>query len=523
MSLGIVKTQYGKISGVDLGNGITEYRGIPYAKPPIGELRWTPTQPADSWEGVMACDKYAPAAIQTWLLGNRADEIYYNGLPERSEDCLYINVITPAQSPEERLPVYIWYHDGGMTNGYSHGVEVNPLELVRHGIVVAQVGHRIGEFGYMALPQLREEQGQSGNYGVMDTVTAFNWVWDNIGEFGGNRDEITIGGQSGGTAKICALLMIPELKGKIKRLINQSGLKWLYTLKTQEEAETIGLEFLKTSGIDPHSTLAQLRVMDTFEIHKDLPVPFIPGDMTLDGVTLSRPFADALLDGAEGVSFLNSLTEGEADVFGSTAFGGAGKTISGAEEFYSHFKELLGDLYEKYDFENLIKVTDEDAWKTAISLASQGLTKKGRNNMSRNLMANRIFSELVYKRFPESKVYTYMFTHLLPKRNDWAEGDPVEILAPHGSDMWYSYHSLSDEVPPCRDWRGCDYEMARILSGYFVNFIKTGNPNSDGLAYWPVGDDTYSWLDMNTSPVAHERKTKLDELIYEFVKRYYEI
>ena len=146
--------------------------------------------------------------------------------------------------------------------------------------------------------------------------------------------------------------------------------------------------------------------------------------------------------------------------------------------------------------------------------------------MSRNLLVDRIFGEMVAERYPKNRVYTYLFTHLLPKRTDVEPVDDAfdEILAPHASDLWYGYNSLAEGIPPVRPWRKSDYEMGNILNGYFANFIKTGDPNGEGLAEWPQSDENYAWLDMSTSPVAHSGiEDKLDELIQEFVIKTYDI
>ena len=237
MSIGIVQTSFGPVQGVELTGenaGLTQFRDIPYAAPPVGELRFAPPADPTPWTDVRVCDSWPPAAIQTFFPG---EGLYPLGRPERSEDCLYLNVTTGAESADEKRPVFIWYHDGGLSNGYSFDPRNDHSPLAKKGIVVVSVGHRLAEFGYMALPQLTAEQGQSGNYGLMDTVKALQWVHDNIARFGGDPDNVTIGGESGGCAKCCALAGLKETRGLFRRVINQSGLYWLRKFHTQKEAE----------------------------------------------------------------------------------------------------------------------------------------------------------------------------------------------------------------------------------------------------------------------------------------------
>lgn len=155
MAIEIAATSYGKVKGIVFNGkyeGIAQFKGIPYAEPPVGELRWRPPVSPKGWEGVRICDTYGPAAIQTFLRDRHAVEYYFNGLPEMSEDCLYLNVTTGAASAEERRPVYMWFHGGGLTNCYAYEEGFNPQELARKGVVVVTVGQRLSLFGYLALP-----------------------------------------------------------------------------------------------------------------------------------------------------------------------------------------------------------------------------------------------------------------------------------------------------------------------------------------------------------------------------------
>lgn len=201
MAIGNVRTKYGIVRGIEFEgdySGITIFKGIPYAAPPVAELRWAPPADPVPWEGIRNCDTYGPAAMQIFLRDRHAVEYYFSGTPKCSEDCLYLNVTTGAAETGEKRPVYMWFHGGGLTNCFSYEEQFNPQEMAKNGIVVVTVGHRLSLFGYLALPQLsREQGGHSGNYGFMDQLKALEWVRENIEAFGGNPECITVGGHGG--------------------------------------------------------------------------------------------------------------------------------------------------------------------------------------------------------------------------------------------------------------------------------------------------------------------------------------
>ena len=209
--LGEVTTKFGVVSGVT-GNDfpVTLYKGVPYAAPPVGDLRFAAAEDPQPWEGVRVCDAYAPTAIQPSYLATFSTlpdyaaswgAFYPENYPE-SEDCLYLNIITPATKGDEKLPVYMWYHGGGLNHGYSYELEFDAEALASKGIIVVQVGHRLNIFGLLALPQLTEANGKggSGNWIVTDLAKSIEWVYHNIEGFGGDPSRITISGQSGGSS-----------------------------------------------------------------------------------------------------------------------------------------------------------------------------------------------------------------------------------------------------------------------------------------------------------------------------------
>ncbi len=533
MGIGIVKTTLGMAQGKDMKGcfeGITAFKGIPYALPPVGELRWKAPLKAEPWEGVRVFDTYAPMEIQYQAQ-------YMDQLPREamSEDCLYLNVFTPAKTPEDHLPVYVWMHGGGLTNGASyHSDKWDPYSFAKNGnCVIVAVGHRINIWGFMALPQLSEEQGgKSGNYGVMDLVMAMDWIYENINAFGGDRENITAGGESGGTQKTCLLASIPAGKNRIKRITNSSGLKWRQVpFLTVEEGEKAGLEYLKYCGIDPSISLEELRAMDSWTIHQNVPRNIYPGDIIFDGSLIPEASFHELFDKYLGdVDFINITSQGESNVFAHRGASGAFGSFTGevpvkdAESFYAFFKERLGDLYDKYDFRNLVKVTDEDAMYQAKLLGSIGAAELASNNHSRNNMVNRLFGCYMKKNHPKARVWSLLWSHIVPGEvHDYGtDRDPEHQMATHCSDSRYVFDTFF--ITPDDPWQPLDHEYVKIFQKYYANFCRTGDPNGEGLPEWPETGDGYNYLEVKEELVPHRGiGSKVEEMVREYVIREYGI
>ena len=553
MAIGIVGTKYGKLQGVELDGkyeGITLFKGVPYAAPPVGRLRWAPPEEPEPWAGVRLCDAYAPACVQKLkydnILGSVVsdDDYYYMGPPEMSEDCLYINICTGAQAAGEKRPVYIWYHGGGLTNGYSYEVEFENSELARKGVVVVTVGQRLNLFGYMSLPQISAEQGgKSGNYSLMDQVRALDWVCENIAAFGGDPENITVGGQSGGAHRALAIASTPAAKGRVRRVIAQSWILWFMRFHTMQEAEQIGVDYLERIGIDPNASLEELRELDAGRLFSgNVERCYLPGDMVCDGEFVPFPTRRECIEAfSAGVDFLGGSNWGEADLFtppgeplyfiahhsnqSNLGIEGAQK-IDDRASFYRYFRELLGDLYEKYDFERLVEVSDGEAWPVARRLATLGLCRRGKTGLSKTTIMHRLFGMYMAKRHKGCRYYTYFWTHLEPHRPEdiGTYRDPDKLLAWHSCELYYTFGSMRDGVPPSRPWREIDYRLADKVTTYWSNFMKTGDPNGGDLPYWPAANDDFGYLELGSEPVGHRgADTGLDALMLEWACREYEI
>ncbi len=274
MALFEAKTKYGLVRGHSM-EGYTVFKGIPYAKPPLGEGRFAAPQEPDSWEGIYEAEHFGSVAMQVPLdpasFYGKEFYQYPDYMPARSEDCLYLNIWTPAGEAGEKLPVAFWIHGGAFLQGYSHEVEFDGEAYCRRGVVLVSINYRLGVFGFLAHPWLEEEQaGQggrriSGNYALLDQIAALRWVRENIAAFGGDPGNITVFGQSAGCMSVQALVSTPLTEDWIAKAIFQSasGYKSMMGTHTMEEAKKAGEEFVQLTGA---ADLEELRAIPAGEL-----------------------------------------------------------------------------------------------------------------------------------------------------------------------------------------------------------------------------------------------------------------
>ena len=267
------KIDTGLVRGLPGGNYIcTVFKGIPYAKPPVGELRFRRPQPAEPWEGVRECYKFGPAAYQLDRSYEVGGKNLYPTPYEISEDCLYLNVWTPAEKTTDKLPVFFWTHGGGNFGGFGHELENDGEGFAKRGVILVTYNYRLSAFGFLAHPELSKENedGTSGKWALYDAVAALDWVRQNIEAFGGDPDNITIGGQSAGCMMTMSLAVSPLSRGKYAKVIFNSGVRVgndkYFPQVSKEEAETQGEAFMKAHGC---STIEQLRKLPAEELLRE--------------------------------------------------------------------------------------------------------------------------------------------------------------------------------------------------------------------------------------------------------------
>ena len=419
----MIETKYGKIDGVNHG-WYTEYLGVPYAKSPVGELRWKAPQPMEAYEGVYQAVRFPSKAMQGEGAVPQWDKDFYddpNYIPKTNEDCLYLNIYVPKGAKD--CPVAFWIHGGAFRGGNASEKEFDGAEYCRRGVIFVSIQYRLGLFGFLAHPWLTAEAGTSGNYGTLDQIAALKWVYENIAAFGGDPETITVFGQSAGAMSVQTLVTSPLTQNMIKRAIMQSGGSYgdgLHTNTTLREQESYGQVL---SEILQVSSLSEMREMSAEEIFAAF-----------------GPFMQKMQKVAKGL-FL-------------------GPTIDGyvlPEGYY----ELM-DKGNIKDIPYMLGSTKDD-----IMAAPNGVPEK-ESLLYRGAVAfSRKLEEL-----GRDSAYIYYFTRDLP-------GD--EQGAWHSAELWYTMGTLSR----CwRPWTAGDYELAGRILDYWTNFMKKGDPNAEDLPKW---------------------------------------
>ena len=511
----IVSTACGSVLGLDMG-GVLEFRAVPYAEPPVGNLRWKPPVPVRPWQGVRDCRERGHMPVQH-LAGADVEpyksDFYYEPLPSVGEDCLYLNITVEEGAPGggANRPVYVWFHGGGLTTCHTYEPEADGRAFAEKGIVFVSVEQRLGIFGYLSLPQLTAEQGTSGNYGLMDQICALEWIRGNIAAFGGDPENITIGGQSGGTVKCMSMLLSPKFTVPVRRAILQSGFQWERPFPSQEEAERQGLERLGRLGLDAGISPQELRALPAERLLETDGDNLYIDCVTRDNVWMADgSVREGLLHGAcRDVSFLCGCNLGEGEY----------PKPAGRDAFYRVFRERLGSLYDEFDFERLVKADDGTAAALARRLASFGLSRL----CWTNLMVPRLYGEWSKEAFPGGpEHYVYLFAHRTPSRPEelGCERDEEIQWSWHSSELWYTFRSLREGTPPARRWTALDYALAGQMNAYWANFIRTGDPNGEGLPRWPAAGDQLGWLLLGDGICGEQRcGAGLEALTEAFVRR----
>ncbi len=477
--LRIVHTENGTVRGIEAADPrITAFKGIPFAEPPVGELRFREPQPCSSWEGIRDCYRFAPISMQ-WTPGG-GDGLYdreWHVDPEiaMGEDCLYLNVWTPAKKEDEKLPVLVWYFGGGLQCGYPAEMEFDGERLARRGIIVVTVNYRVNVFGFLSHPELTAAQPEApANFGHLDQREGLKWVIRNIQSFGGDPKNITIAGQSAGGGSVMSHLTSPGSEGLFQRAIVESGIiQNPYNnsvnpfVRTLSDAEKQGERLFEFLGI---STLAQARAMDAKELFSKF-CSF--GEMMGTVIDHKFSFGDSfsrfmnnqramvpVLAGNTVDEFTNSIhADSEADL-----------RKKAAALFPGHEEEFMA----------IPGVADRDingncAQINGIEYAFKGMSLM---NESRNAPVN---------------FYSYCFDAEIP---GW--DNPGNF---HSVDLWFFFETLAK----CwRPFTGKHYDLARQMANYWTNFVKTGDPNgtdADGskLPEWvPYTKETPYRMNLST-------------------------
>jgi para-nitrobenzyl esterase len=462
----IVTVEAGKLKGVtETGRSpIGIFRGVPFAAPPVADLRWREPQPVAPWPGIRPATEFAPRCMQQPLY---SDMMFRSAAP--SEDCLYLNVWTPAKldGSRRKYPVLVYIYGGGFMAGDSSEKRYDGAALARRGIVVVTVNYRLGVFGFLAHPELTASSPHhaSGNYGLLDQVAALTWVKRNIAAFGGDPNHITVGGESAGSISVSALMASPLSRWKIAGAIGESGAMMLMlTPPTLAKAEANGAAFARSIGAP---TLAALRAVPADKLlaaqgeAKDTPF-----DAVIDGYFLTEPPAATFRSGqAAHVPLLVGSNSQEAP--GSTLFGSGAPTVA---NYRAGLNRVFGDKADAL-FALYPARTDADVLPAATALASDD---------SLGLPTWKWFD---LQRRTGAPTYYYYFTRVRPRFAADTSGNPLPWGAVHSGEIEYALGNL--DANPLYAWTDDDRKVSANMSAYFANFIKTGNPNGGTLPAWP--------------------------------------
>ena len=460
-----VGIETGPISGVllDKQAGLCVYRGIPYAAPPTGRLRWRPPEKAANWKPIRSCDKFGPACFQS--LRNGSSQLM-------SEDYLYLNVWTTKAGTKARLPVMVWIHGGGLNMGWGHQGTYDGSAFARQGVVLVSINYRLGPFGFLAHPELSAEskRGVSGNYGFLDQVFALQWVKRNISAFGGDPGNVTIFGESAGGTSVSVLCASQLARGLFHRAILQSPWMFGYINNLAEpnhvylkkrspgaaSAETLGLEWGKLYSVEKTGgSLEALRAVEAKRMVKD--APYYKTRATIDGWVLDERPGKIFAKGRQAnVPVLIGTTSDEGNYFlGWIRFGTR-------EEFTRRLKSFYGT-----DAAEVALLYPGESKSEVRAAASRFVTDSWFVQPARELLRGM---EKV-----SAPAFQYNFTRT-------SQSYPA-LGAPHAIELAYVFNTLKAGRAG-KDGR----ELARKIMKYWVQFAETGNPNAEGLPAWPEYD-----------------------------------
>ena len=467
-----VPVQQGQLEGTSgIDPQVRVYKGIPFAAPPVGDLRWKAPAPPAAWTGTRKADQFSQTCMQAPY---PSASIYYSEPAPMSEDCLYLNVWTAAKAASERRPVMVWVHGGALTRGSGSTPTYDGEAFAKKGVVLVTINYRLGVFGFFAHPELTKESARhaSGNYGILDQVAALQWVRKNIEAFGGDPERVTIFGESAGSWSVNYLMATPLAKGLFQRVIGESGGAF-GTMQKLADVEASGAklgsldelrsrpaaDLLKTPGAFPPNVdgwMLPVDVQTIFAKGKQNDVPLLAGSNANEGTTLV-PWPQT------------------------------GKAADFEAEARRRFGNRADEVLKQYP-----AATDDEARAAHYALYRDVAFGWQMRTWAR-----------MQTKTGKSKAYLYRFTRVPPGP------DSEKLGAYHAAEIAYVFQTLG----PKRPWQDRDRELSDEMSSYWVNFAATGDPNGKGLPVWTpyrAGTDLALELGDATQPVRGLDKAALD-------------
>jgi len=466
-----IKTRSGVVEGKEEGT-VRIFLGIPYAAPPVGNLRWKPPAPTAPWSGVRAATQFGAYCLQ----GKIYEDMNFRGATG-SEDCLFLNVWTPAKSPAEKLPVMVWIYGGGFAAGSTSEGRQDGSQLAQRGVVVVSMNYRLGVFGFLVHPDLTKESEHhaSGNYGLLDQLAALRWVHDNIEAFGGDQSNVTIFGESAGSSSVSAQMASPLAKGLFHKAIGESGAAFhsqSMSFESRSEREKKDVKILtKNLGV---KSIADLRALDAERILEAFSPPKSEGfdfGPDIDGYFLPESASAIFAAGKQNdVPLLAGWNrdEGSFEVVSNPHKSAAESMESDAQKQFGNQAKQFLKLYPTDNPERALRSAQDFAGDRFIAFSTwawmEAQTKTGK-----------------------APVYRYRFD-LAPPTD---QGGGSSMCAYHSAEIEYVFGQL-DTKPGIR-WRREDRELSELMQKYWTNFARNGDPNGPGLPNWPRYTSGEKW------------------------------
>ena len=491
-------------------SGISIFRGVPYAQPPVGNLRWKAPQPVKNWEGVRKAEKFGPRAMQKPIYGDmnfRSDGV--------SEDCLYLNVWTAAKTGNEKLPVLVYFYGGGFQAGDGSELRYDGESMSRKGIVTVTVNYRLGIFGFFAHPELSKEAPYhaSGNYALLDQSAALKWVEQNIASFGGDPKKVTIAGESAGSVSVSAQMASPLSKNLIAGAIGESGAMIYPTLTAVPlaQAEERGAAYAAKIGAP---TLAALRAMTADQLLDSTSQRGVPRfSAVIDGYFFPKSPTEIYAAGEQAhVPLLIGWNSEESNYRGIV-----GTDEPTPENYQKAIQKIYGEkaaealkLYPGSTTEELIKSGTALAGDRFIAFSTWkwfDLCSKTGNNPVYRYFYERPRPEM---RSEMGNAVAGLAGGVIKNQDSSVPKAPRPAGAVHSAEIEYAMGNLSTNR--VYDWQPDDYKVSTIMQEYFANFIKTGNPNGIALPQWPAANSgneiSVMHIDVNTRSEADKTRER---------------
>ncbi len=469
-----VRVEQGQLSGVPGDDpSVRVYKGIPYAAPPVGDLRWRAPKPAADWPGVRKADEFSVTCMQTPY----PEGSLYRGVPQPvSEDCLYLNIWTAAKSASEKRPVMVWIHGGAFTRGSGSTKTYDGENFAKKGVVLVTINYRLGIFGFFAHPELTAESGHnsSGDYGILDEIAALQWVQKNIAAFGGDQKRVTIFGESAGSWAVNVLVASPLTKGLFQRAIGESGGNFS-TMTKLADLEKSGARAGSILDLRAKSAADVLKMTGAFSVN-------------VDGWLLPTDVMTIFEKGRQNdVPVLIGSNADEGTAFMPPKISVAGFEATAKQRFGANAEKFL-KIYPA--------ASDEEAWKESAALMRDSTFGLQMRTWAR-----------VQTKTGKSPAYLYYFSRVPPGPLSEHYG------AFHASEISYVF-GTGDLGR--RNWQDADRKLSQTMSSYWVNFATTGNPNGKGLPAWPAYDekkDLALGLGDEIAPIPVPHKAALDFIV----------